>query len=877
MNRLSRNNNFLRFNELALTGMVTLFFAGVATAEEDENENVEEEIIVTGTRISNVPATSQVSIISRNEMDIRGLSSVEDVLRYVPQNYSTITSGALADGRGVRFVDGATTVDLRGLGSGSTLVLVNGKRIAASPSESGTFTDISTIPFGAIDRVEVLSDGASAIYGSDAVGGVINIIMKKDYQGAQTKLRYEDSSSGGSGFTFDQTLGLSWGTGNVTANFSISEQDAVDRYKAGLSDETDFTSQGGRLFPSRFTQAGQPPAREPLLSRDLTPESETKSLYLNLSQEITDKLSFNIGGQYSKRESESQTISQIIQAFVPPSNFYNTSGGPRIARYAFLAETDSGALNPIMSSSISERQSLNVSLDWELPYKDWELTLGYSQSEDEITGGRTTLDSRDPDVAAAIASDDPAIALNLFGDGATQLSNLNDLLSFIDNGTRIGEQEVLTLGVGGTMLSLPNGDVEFAAGIEMRDDTLDLVDYRLNPLGRSDPSLVSFAPESENEAYFVEVFIPLITSDSQIQGVKELSLHVAGRSDQYEFTGPFDGFDSSSILLPFSSRDFDDFVPKVGVVWRPIESLKIRATWGEAFQTPTLPELFIPPEIDDVFTSFWFDPENPASNGGPDFVEVPSVFGGNPNLQPQTSETVTLGFDYESQSIEDFSITMTYNKTEFVGRLGNLTDVFGFSDIFGTTSTPLANWEQFPNAVQRDANGVLTFYDPFGTFNLSSRTSESLDFYLRKGFEVGEGRIELGLFGTHTLSLEDVAAPGVPTADIHGTDAGPPEWNMHASIDWVLNNWRASAVINHTDSYKNTDLNALRPTIDGYTTVDVNGTYELLNTGWKLNAGITNLFDEDFPFVDSNRGVDSSRVDFRRRVLYLELSKEFSF
>ena len=100
----------------------------------------------------------------------RGLQDIEDILRYIPQNYSTITVGGTYDEKSPRFSQGLVTISLRGLGEGSTLVLVNGNRVSASPTESGSFTDVSTIPFSAIERVEVLTDGASAVYGSDAVG-----------------------------------------------------------------------------------------------------------------------------------------------------------------------------------------------------------------------------------------------------------------------------------------------------------------------------------------------------------------------------------------------------------------------------------------------------------------------------------------------------------------------------------------------------------------------------------------------------------------------------------------------------------------------------------------------------------------------------------
>jgi len=162
---------------------------------EGDNKLIE-ELVVTGTRLNGVSPSSPILVLDAEELQRRGLSSAEEIARFLPQNYSTITSGAAFDRSVSSSFQGAVTANLRGLGEGSTLILINGKRIPSSPTERGTFTDISTIPISSIERVEVLTDGASAVYGSDAVGGVINIILRSDYRGSSSKVRFENSSSG---------------------------------------------------------------------------------------------------------------------------------------------------------------------------------------------------------------------------------------------------------------------------------------------------------------------------------------------------------------------------------------------------------------------------------------------------------------------------------------------------------------------------------------------------------------------------------------------------------------------------------------------------------------------------------------------------------
>ena len=860
-----------------------------AETREIKDDQSDDEIVTTGTRIAGGSPASPILQISRAEIDARGLSSVDDILRYIPQNQSSLTSGGVSTLSTGGFTGGVSTVNLRGLGEGSTLVLVNGKRIAASPTTNGTFTDISTIPFGAIERVEILTDGASAIYGSDAVGGVVNFIMKKDYAGAKSHIRYENSSSGGHAYTADQTVGFGWGSGNILANISYTKEEAVDRFKAGLTDSVDYTAQGGADYSNnvRFRQAGQPASRDGSLLRTLTPERKQLSGYVSLTQSLAETVTLNLSGQYSNRDSSTELIGHPIQARVPGGSLYNPGARPRIARYSALAEVDSGALDPSRNEAEAERYSLNGSLDWEMPVKDWEMTLSVGKSVDkENSLSRSIVWPDDQNVLDALASNDPNIALNLLGDGSMQRPDLNSLISVSDNGARQGEQETFGVGITGTAVDLPAGPAKFSIGAEWRNDSINYKDYRLNPIGRSDASLVDFAPEAKNQALFGELHIPIIGDDSQIG---EISVQLAGRYDNYDLTGPFDGFDQNTFeLLPFSSTSYDAFLPKVGVVWYPTEGLKLRGTWSEAFQAPTIPELFEPRLIDNSFPNCVDDPLNPIPStapsafcdrffGRPNGTEVPFVAGGNPNLLPQNSTTTTIGFDYSPVNVSDLNISVTYNSTKFSDRIGSLLDSFGGGDIFGPTPTPLVESGFFPDAVRRDANGVLTFYDPFGSINISTRESQSIDFSVRKGFDSEMGSFDVGVAGTHVLKLEDTLFEGFDPIRIDGTQRAPSDWALNSFIDWRKGDWSASASLNHTSGYDNEESRAVSTDVSGFTTVNLSGTYAMGDSGWKFSAGVNNVFKADFPFNDSFFGVDSSRVDFRRRVFFVDVTKEFDF
>ena len=850
---------------------VAMALCACAAAQTDEpdadgSDEVIDEIILTGSRIAGASLASPVVSITRADIEARGLRSVEDVLRYVPQNFSSITSGGRVDERSPRLNAGAVTVNLRGLGEGSTLVLVNGKRIAASPATVGTFTDVSTIPFSAIERVEILTDGASAIYGSDAVGGVINFILRQEYRGLQPRVRYENSSSGGDSVTLETTGGMSWGRGNLTGSLSFKQADPANFFKAGMPTDGDFSARGGRTVRSFHTQQGSPATRIASGMFDLTPESETLSAYVDLRQEITDSLDLTLSGLFSDRESKSRDLYEVLQIFVPAANYYSNLLGrsESLRLYAFFNEIDSGALQRPYSIGESRRLGGSATLDWQLPYADWALSLVFGISENEFNTFSRGISEVSRATINAVNSSDRRTALNLWGDGSMQRANLNALRTDSRQGSRTSKQDFIRLGWRGTALALSAGDVKFYVGAERRNDRTDFTAFRLNPLKNvisRAPVLDSFVPKVRNQAFAAEFAVPILADKAF---ARELSLSIAGRYDEYDVVGPFEG-----ATEPFTSRAFDDFVPKYGLVWYPTASFKFRATWGEAFQAPTLVELFRPPFALPYFFPI-FDPFDPVSPAIPRFVN--SVAGGNANLKPQVSTTTTVGFDYASQVIAGLTISVTWNETEFENVIGLLSAVYGFPD----ARPALLVGGSFPEAVVRDANGFLIQYSPFRPINLASRTSESLDFSVQYGFDTAPGRFELGVQGTRQLGLELVAGPGTGVIETRATQNAPPDWKVSAFVDWNKGSYTANLGINYQSGYTLINVQAVSPEVGSYTSVDARAGYRT-GGGWHFALGVNNLFDRDFPFVDNRFGVDSSRVNFRRRIIYFDVTKDFEF
>ena len=275
----------------------------------DADEDEPDVIVVTGSNIRGVSSASPVSTYTREEIDLTGVSSVPEFVQTLPQNFgggiSESTFGVVLSGN--TNINDGTGVNLRGLGNDSTLVLLNGRRLA--PAGNGNFVDISMIPLAAIDRVEVLTDGASAVYGSDAVGGVVNFIMRDDYDGAETRFRYGTATSGDlDNVQIGQTFGKNWGSGNALISYEFQKRDSLNANDRDFSQDAD----------------------DP---QDLLPTQERHSVFLTGSQDIGASIEIFGDGFFSNRNSASLTANSSLQPeeISRSTDQYGVSVGSRVA------------------------------------------------------------------------------------------------------------------------------------------------------------------------------------------------------------------------------------------------------------------------------------------------------------------------------------------------------------------------------------------------------------------------------------------------------------------------------------------------------------------------------------------------------------------
>ena len=275
--------------------------AGAAGTSSGPMGDETASVIVTGTRIRGAaPVGAEVRVYSRQEIAQTGAGSVGDFARYMTSNFSgtDVIANSSSNTRLATGGTGATSpntyngtaFNLRGLGPLATLTLLNGHRMAPGGGD-GSFVDVSSIPLSVIERIEVLSDGASAIYGADAVGGVVNIITRKDFDGAESQVRYGESTEGGAAeLSASQFLGTSWDSGNVFVNYTYSENDGLD------ASQRDYIGEQGGPF-------------------SLAPAEKRNSAFVSARQSFSDSTSILLDAMYSKGDYSSRLTTDVPLQF----------------------------------------------------------------------------------------------------------------------------------------------------------------------------------------------------------------------------------------------------------------------------------------------------------------------------------------------------------------------------------------------------------------------------------------------------------------------------------------------------------------------------------------------------------------------------------
>jgi outer membrane receptor protein involved in Fe transport len=751
-----------------------------STRLESHDQRDLDEIVVTGTHISGGLSASPVIEVGRAEIERSGFQSVSDLMLSVPQNFGggynpgTAVGNNLANSRYSDNPTGASIPNLRGLGPGSTLTLIDGHRMASGLTGGGA--DISSIPLDAIERIEIVTDSASSIYGSDAVAGVVNIILKKDYDGAKTSLAYGAATQGGgTERRASQLFGADWTGGSAVVTYEFDQHGAVDASERAFASST----------PGPFS---------------LLPQTKSNTLTLSSSQDITAATSAFIEGVF-------------------------------VARDANSIVTNPGLESPFDNPSTLRRYAVTAGVDSKLG-GDWKLDAFVNAAEDA-----TENDT------------------NYFGPSLTPAGE-ERLLGILGN---------VEVNANGPIATLPSGPVRLAVGAGYRKESFS------DLFGNTGEPFDDRTDGKRNVRYaFGEVSIPL-AKHSDRAGLNYADLVISARNERYSDFG-------------------EKTVPKVGLVYAPADTVKLRTTWGQAFRAPNLYD------INTVQQLVILDLPDPASPSGSSPVMIRG--GGNPALRPETAESWTVGLDYSpaagglQMSTTFFDIKYTNRISQIANPYAALTDPLSAFFVQRSPSPSLAQsvYDSYPpnqifNATGGpfDIDSTAAIVD-YRLVNVASQTARGAD--LTVSYKVGT-ESDGGLFYLNSsyLDLTEQDTPQSPTETLSGLAFYPAKFRLRGGATWKLNSWSFAGTVNYLPRETNTEVDPVQ-SVGSWTTMDASVRYSPTISGFlsglHFSLAAINLFDRNPARVlvpPTVQGIyldyDSSNASPLGRFVSLSVSKEW--
>ncbi len=852
------------------------------TQEIDEEAEAEGDAVelapqvVTGTRLIGGDPSAKVFTFSAEEISRRGISSLEDLFRTLPYAFASIsTQSNMIFGGGAADTDtnlgalglGTSTVNLRALGSANTLVLLDGRRIAGKAGNQDNFANLLNVPLTAVDRVEIQLDGASAVYGADAIGGVVNFILKKDFRGLTATARNEWSATDADRRKFDIVGGFSWGRGNVSATLSRADSEPVNNYKIWTSN--DFRDDFGPEFDKRITTSYNQPGivcdfngsfvfpgcRWPytylqlpsgsgvgaspgdfttqIAPFDYVPpqngeDSTNTSFRFQAEQSITDDLRVYASALISDHEAYQQFQSGMNGYVIPASNAYNPFGRTVVVNYYPLQELQEGRIPYSYTETENKQRNYAAGFYWELGGKH-QLQVDVSRSESKNFGWQIRTDWRrsrwDPSAETfyrALESSDPNVALNLFGDGTTQGSAFEDLFTNA-LGPSLGftETTIIKPLVRGEIFEIWGGPVRYVVGGE--NETRKVYSHstswsqegQVRSFGRETSEGVE-KPTQENTAWFAELALPLVGPENARPGLHSLQLSLQLRRDSHEYKGAQGGVSATRVPAPRS-------VWMSGQGWTEIPYFQ----WidqGEPnivgkteADTTWRAGLYFQPAEEFTMRLSWsksfkppvyrdlFNVDNPRSFPGY-YIDPYHPDGVTAYIRPPLN-LASFNPDIKSETSENNRIVVDWTPQAAPGLTLSVDwSKVDFKDKIYYSNSILYDQPDIGFALPQIVERDANGYITAVNaynINLSEKVSELLILYGEYAFQTAIGALNPRLTYTRVLDEFFTVVEGSPSIDRVGTVKGSDEYRLQGSVTWIWGKYAADLFVYYRPSYEN--------------------------------------------------------------------------
>ncbi len=846
------------FSHAWLDGATVRIYEGTVLPQ---GEGGQKDVLVTGSRLRGGEGPAPIRIYDREQIDRLGVSSLSGVASYMTQQPFTLGGWTQRSG--------AQHFQLRGLGVDTTLVLINGRRV--QPSATGVSLnafDLNAIPLTAVDRIEVMSDSASAIYGSDAIGGVVNIFLKEEIEQPDVFLHYGGAAGGAYERRASGTIGTAWQRFKSALTLDYLDRSMLVGAERDLWRNQDFRRFGGKDYRTTaapranvyslsggtlpglsVSQASVPVGSTGvgLRPEDFLATAGEVSLYSaeeTTSLEPYRKQLSAVGSAELSIDNRSAIFGEML---ISASDIVNQGSLVAVTRQIVPAENpfnpfgqavrvDFSLVGAKPASQLTYGQLTRFVLGARGGLSRWNWELAFTSSDDTAHVERTDdLDlSR---VQVALRSTDPETALNPFVDGPAASSALLSSLIGNQNYEYLSRSRLLSGFLRGPLFRMPGGTSEVVVGWEARREGVKAVDA--SPLEQ----------ERDIVSEFAELNLPLL---------KQLSLKLAMRADSYEHAN-------------------DSVNPQYGFVWRPNQNWLVRAAYGTSFRPPSLAELSFPTR------ELLFPLADPRRVGSISPVRV--ILGGNLDLENVSAHSFTTGVAYRASDWPGLHWGAHYWRVVMDNQivLPSVLDLQKLEGVPGrvTRSAPtdadrLNGW---PGALQSVDMTLL---------NNGRLETSGIDVDLSYRIVESVGHLQAALSATWVDKYASQGIAAIQSSDQVGIAnylGTIPEWRLIGSLTWEGNGWGVSTTATFTPSYQDSDQSGpLGRRLPSRTIMDMQAWLDLGRLfdpaafdALKVTAGAINLLDEEVDFANAGAryGFDISQADLKQRFAYLRITKSF--
>lgn len=897
---------------LAGTSLLAISVPAYAQEAKDDGTDNSADIIVTGTLVRGVaPAGTNVVSVSQAAVEATGATSVAQLMQTIPQMGTFNDLQRQVGGSNFVTTNRPNLRDLPGFttkANSATLMLVDGHRVVGM-GVSVTSPDVDIVPPGIIERVEVVPDGGSAIYGSDAVAGVINFITRKDFKGIEADARYGFGEGGYHTFDANVSVGHSWDTGNAFISYNYAEnstilgrdRDYVRMYPAAAAGvSVAYTSIECRAanvinraagaapvgvtdifalpYPTAAGVAGTANQCDDSDSASIYPRQKRHSLFMGITQELSDTVKFDVRGFYTNRKSYQSlgdfhtnvnigTVDAALTPF-PQQSTYFTSPPPfgfQIHNVSFAWGPDQGANQNIELDTWGFTPSITADLG-----KNWQLRVLASYGESRTEQHTTSIN------ATALSNAIRAGLVNPYNITTSNPAALAAVTNWeVFGRTRQTQVNVRAI-IDGDLFTLPGGAVKLAAGAEYLHETVDAQRGSAIPgtaesgaaavvlgattlLNAAGPIAHGLAGR-DVKSVFGEVVFPLFSDINRTPGFEELTLSLSGRYDHYSDFG-------------------STFNPKVGLTWRPASFIKFRGAWGKSFAAPSLMNN---PATDPVQATYMsgstFGFLVPCTELTKNGITCPGssnsngivLLGSKAGIQPEKAQTWSVGADIDPLPGLKLSITYWNIKyrdvitqapfTNFPVYFSTFRNVSYFindgSQAFADRITAaLAAASNSPTGACAPQPQCIFIIEDNRVTNLGRFHNDGLDFVASYRTETGFGGVDLTVNGNYILHRKQSATATSALADI--LTGATSRFRSRVILGADIGNLRAQATWSHTQGY---NLSAPIAAAGGFPAQTRLGSYNVFDLFFKydvpgegalkdlaLTVNVTNLFNQDPP------------------------------